>query len=116
MITIDTGDPALLLVTVELPRLDAAASMAFKEQVRQHAQAGTGRVMLDMHRVEFLDSSGLGALVAIMKALGGGRRLELARCGDAVRKVLALTRMDQIFVLHDALPNCAAGGPDQTAA
>ena len=60
-----------------------------------------------MARVEFLDSSGLGALVAVMKMLDGGRRLELANCGLIVRKVLTLTRMDSVFVLHDTLRDAA---------
>lgn len=92
-----------LLITVNESRIDAAGSVAFKERVRALIHGSAGRVIVDLGRVEFLDSSGLGALVAVMKMLGG-RRLELACCGVAVSKVLALTRMDRVFVLHDAVP------------
>ena len=92
-----------LLITVGEPRIDAAGSVAFKERIRALVHDSSGRVVIDLGRVEFLDSSGLGALVAVMKMLGG-RRLELARCGVAVTKVLSLTRMDKVFVLHDAVP------------
>lgn len=108
----DTRD-GVLLITVNEPRIDAAGSVAFKERVRAIVHDFEGRVIVDLAQVEFLDSSGLGALVAIMKMLGG-RRLELACCGVAVSKVLALTRMDKIFVLHDAVP--AGLGRDRDAA
>lgn len=99
----------ILALTIEEARLDAAAALPFKERMRAAAGAHPGRVVIDMRRVEFLDSSGLGALVAGMKLLDGDRRLELARCGPIVEKVLRLTRMDSVFVLHRGLPWAADG-------
>ncbi|WP_299814372.1 STAS domain-containing protein [uncultured Jannaschia sp.] len=89
------------LLTLREARIDAAGSMAFKEKVRTLIEDHEGPVVIDMDRVEFLDSSGLGALVAVMKMLGRNRSLELACCGPVVGKVLTLTRMDRIFVLHN---------------
>lgn len=94
----------ILALTLEAPRLDAACALTFKEQMRSAVSDHDGRILLDMQQIDFLDSSGLGALVAGMKMLDQGRRLELARCGTIVAKVLKLTRMDSVFVLHDALP------------
>lgn len=94
----------ILALTLEEARLDAAGALPFKERVKAELAGHDGRVVLDMAQVSFLDSSGLGALVAGMKMLDAGRRLELARCGVVVAKVLKLTRMDTIFVLHDTLP------------
>jgi anti-sigma B factor antagonist len=54
--------------------------------------------------VEFLDSSGLGAVIAVMKMLGPERRLELAALGPAVERVVRLTRMDTVFTIHAAVP------------
>lgn len=101
-----------LLLTVQDARIDAAAAVGFKEQIRQMLIGFDGRVVIDMARVEFLDSSGLGALVAIMKMLDGGRRLELAGCGTMVSKVLALTKMDSVFVLHTSVAEALASGRD----
>lgn len=101
----------ILALTLEVQRLDAAGALAFKEQVRSAVADHDGRILLDMEQVGFLDSSGLGALVAGMKMLDNGRRLELARCGTIVTKVLKLTRMDSVFVMHDRLP-WTVTGPD----
>ncbi len=101
----------VLVLTVRDTRIDSSGSVAFKERMRVLLQGSAGRVMLDLSTIEFLDSSGLGALVAIMKMLGG-RRLELANCGPVVCKVLALTRMDKVFVLHESVPLAERGGRD----
>lgn len=103
----------ILILTVQEQRIDAAGAVVFKEEVRCQTERFEGRVLIDMKRVEFLDSSGLGALVSIMKILKGDRPLELANCGPIVQKVLTLTRMDRVFVLHDGLPGADA---DQDAA
>ncbi|CTQ49542.1 STAS domain-containing protein [Jannaschia donghaensis] len=100
MITSHHPNDGTVVLTVDASRIDAASAMAFKERARQLVQDESGRVLLDLHQVEFLDSSGLGTLVAIMKMLDGGRKLELLNCGGAVRKVLALTRMDSVFIVH----------------
>ncbi|MEM7709368.1 MAG: STAS domain-containing protein [Pseudomonadota bacterium] len=91
----------LLILTPKSERLDASGTVEFKEHVHTLSADHGGRVMLDMADIRFLDSSGLGALVAVMKALGQGRRLELANCAPAVMRVLTLTRMDRVFVLRD---------------
>jgi anti-sigma B factor antagonist len=58
--------------------------------------------------VAFLDSSGLGAVVAVKKLMGPDRRLDLACLTPAVDKVFRLTRMDSVFTIHAALPDAAA--------
>lgn len=115
MIKSHRPDEDSILLTVHAARVDAAVAMAFKEEARRIIAEETGRVILDLQEVEFLDSSGLGALVAVMKMLDGGRRLELANCGDVVRKVLALTRMDSVFVLHDRTPQPATDASHRIA-
>ena len=92
----------VMVVTVEEARINAAGAVAFKDAVRAAAAGHDGRVVLDVSRVEFLDSSGLGALVAVMKLMPG-QRLELAGPGPVVMKVLTLTKMDKVFVIHPDL-------------
>ena len=89
-----------LCITVEDERIDAAIAVQFKDTFRKLLAGHRGRVIVDMEKVAFLDSSGLGSLVAVMKMLPSGQKLELAGLQDVVHKVLKLTRMDSIFVLH----------------
>ena len=89
-----------LHVIVEEPRIDSAVAIRFKDKVREVAADGPLRVVLDLGQVEFLDSSGLGAVVAIMKLLGPDRTLELCNLSHNVDKVFRLTRMDRVFTIH----------------
>lgn len=88
------------IVTVEDARIDASVAIQFKDQMREFVEGGPARIVLDLSRVGFIDSSGLGAIVAAMKQAGSDRKLELAGLGTSVSKVFALTRMDRVFVIH----------------
>jgi anti-sigma B factor antagonist len=88
------------VVVVEENRIDAAGAIAFKEAMRRETDGGEGPVILDLSNVDFVDSSGLGAIVAAMKHLGGERRLHLAGLLPNVDRVFRLTRMDTIFPIH----------------
>lgn len=93
----------LVIHTME-DRIDAACAIQFKDRMREITQTDCLRVVLDLSRVAFLDSSGLGAVVAVMKALGPDRKLELSGLTPTVQKVFRLTRMDSVFTIHTHLP------------
>ena len=55
-------------------------------------------LVLDLHRVEFVDSSGLGALLGIKKQQErAGGRLLLTRLSPPVARIIEITRMDRVF-------------------
>lgn len=91
------------IVSVEDPRIDAAVAIRFKDGMRDATQEAPGRVVLDLCKVDFIDSSGLGAIVAAMKQLSSGRRLELAALSPTVDRVFRLTRMDSVFTIHPSV-------------
>ena len=98
------------IVTVDAERIDAAMAIQFKEDMRTQTASGPDRVILDLTRVDFIDSSGLGAIVAAMKQLEAGRRLDLAGARPMVAKVFRLTRMDTVFDLYASLDEALAAG------
>lgn len=94
----------ILVIHVGEDRIDAAVAIAFKDAVREQARDGPARVVLDMSRVGFLDSSGLGAIVSVMKGLLPASRLELAAVTANVDRVLRLTRLDTVLTVHPVVP------------
>ena len=97
------------ILRVDENRIDASVAIAFKDRFRDLVSGSSGDVILDLARVDFIDSSGLGAIVAARKLLGGDRKLELAGLTPAVDKVMTLTRMHTVFPIHaDAVAAAAA--------
>lgn len=88
------------IITVEADRIDAAIAIQFKDRMRELLASVSGRCVLNLEKVDFIDSSGLGAIVAAMKLMPPGVKLELAGLSSTVDKVFRMTRMDSIFVIH----------------
>lgn len=103
-----TRQGPICILRVEDSRIDASVAIAFKDRFRELVAGDTGDVILDLAKVDFLDSSGLGALVAARKLLGAGRVLELAGLTPAVSKVMTLTRMTTVFPIHADVAVAAA--------
>lgn len=96
------------IVTVNAERIDAAAAIRFKDIMRGITECGPPRIILDLSQVNFVDSSGLGAIVAAMKQLGSTSKLDLAGLTPTVEKVFRLTRMDTVFKIHQSADAAAA--------
>ena len=107
MTSVENGNA--LVVTVTDRRIDAAVAVRFKDKMLELTTHPSERVILDMQNVEFLDSSGLGAVVGSMKQLGRERKLDLAGLTPAVEKVFRITRMDRVFRIF---PNVDAAQQD----
>ena len=101
----------VFIISVNKTRIDAACCLEFKDQFLKLVPNGQDRIILNLNGVGFVDSSGLGAIVGLMKLLTPNTKLDLCGMGETVRKVFALTRMDQVFHIYegvnDALPEAA---------
>lgn len=93
----------LRIVSVQEDRIDAAVALEFKDAMRIQTEDGPDTVVLDLSMVQFIDSSGLGAIVAAMKHLGSDRKMALAGLTPTVERVFRLTRMDTVFSVFSTL-------------
>ena len=64
--------------------------------------------MLDLAGVTFIDSSGLGALVGSLKAMGKEGDFVLSGAKAAVAGVFRLTRMDKVFRMYETADDAVA--------
>lgn len=98
----EQGD--LTIVEIGKRRLDASVAGEFKKSMIGLVDKGRRQILVDLADVDFIDSSGLGALVSVLKYLGRDGSLELAGLNKAVEKVFNLTRMSNVFVIHERAP------------
>jgi anti-sigma B factor antagonist len=99
----------ICVVSVLHSRIDAAVALEFKETMRRSARDCSAHIVLDLGQVDFIDSSGLGAIVATMKHLAPARSLILAGMTPTVDKVFKLTRMDSVFSIFQTLEEALDG-------
>ena len=77
-------------------RLDAAVAQEFKLFMAERVQAGHRVIALDLGDVAFVDSSGLGAIISLLKSLGDSGAIAVFGADTNVRSLFRLTRMDRI--------------------
>jgi anti-sigma B factor antagonist len=68
-----------------------------------------GRVVVDLRQVTFIDSSGLGAVIALYhRAVAAGARLQLV-CGDVTLRVVRLMHLDEVMDVVTAPGDASTG-------
>ena len=78
--------------------LDLEHAYSFDEELRRVEALEPDCICLDLRELTFLDSTGLGVLVAARRrAMKAGRRLVLVRGPAAVHRVFQLTAVDEAF-------------------
>lgn len=88
----------VLIIPVQKERLDAAAAPDFKREV-EGMLAGHDRVLLDLSAVTFIDSTGLGVLVAMVKQMGPGGKVAVIGTATPVARLFRITQLDTLFHL-----------------
>lgn len=95
-----TGD-AVVLDVRGIMTLSGYESSLFK-YVSRLAEAGHGRIVLNLRHVSYIDSLGIGEIVrCYMYLTSHGGALRLCDVGPRVREVLNATRLDTVLYLAD---------------
>lgn len=90
----------VVVLEIQDRALDAHNAADFRAQLDRLIAEGHERVVLDMSQVDFLDSTGLGAVVTGLKRMRGHGDLVLCGIVEMVMNVFRLTRMDRVFYIE----------------
>lgn len=104
--------PAANGVTVLAPtgRLDVAGAPALRDAIGEAVRNGPPKVVIDMEGVSFVDSTGLGSVIAALKQIRSGQgELRLAAPNQQVRVVLELTTLDRVFPYYATVEEALTG-------
>lgn len=91
-------------------RLDLMSAVALKTRLEALVAEGWSRLVLDLDGVQFIDSSGLGAVIAGLRAtriVGGDCRI--ARAGAQVRHILAVSTLDRVLTPYGTIEEALVG-------
>jgi anti-sigma B factor antagonist len=90
-----------IIVNVLSNRLDAQGADEFKEKLSGLISDGNRSIILDISRVDFVDSSGLGAMVSVFKAIGEDGEMVICGSSEAAMRMFKLTRMNRVFRIFE---------------
>ena len=111
MIEVDVqggGDSAVLRPQ---GRLTMVTAPELRTAVAEAVEGRRVRIVVDLSACEFIDSSGLGAIIGgLKKARQAGGDLRIACVGPQVATVLQLTNLDRVLRPHDTVERALRDG------
>lgn len=92
-----------LLIKIE-GEVDVYTSIDLKKEITKLIEEGQNNIIIDLENVNYMDSSGLGVLVALLKELKKiGGELKLINLPVSVKKIFDLTRLTKFFDIYNNL-------------
>jgi anti-sigma B factor antagonist len=92
-------------------------STALREKLKSLIAAGNKKIVLNMSEVTYIDSSGLGALVAAhLSAQTAGASIRLCNLGQKFHEVMQMTKLLTVFDVYDTEAAAVASFPASLAA
>lgn len=92
-----------LLVKIE-GEVDVYTSIDLKKELTKLVESDQKNIIIDLENVNYMDSSGLGVLVALLKELKKiGGELKLISLPVSVKKIFDLTRLTKFFNIYNNL-------------
>lgn len=77
--------------------LDVSCAKNFKNEVESSLEKKFSDVKIDMEKLSYIDSTGVGVIVGIMKTLRrSGKDIVLLNAKDNIKKIFKITGIDQI--------------------
>ena len=94
------GDVTILDLTGEVRLGDS--SVALRDSVRKLADGGKNKVLLNLAGVKYIDSSGIGELIANYTTISRqGGQLKLLNLTDRIQNLLVITKLLTVFDSYD---------------
>src|SRR2546423_13201109 len=91
--------------------IDVYTAPQLRERLIALVEGGDRRVIVDLGRVDFLDSTGLSVLVGALKRLRGvNGELSLVFAQERLLKIFRITGLDRVFTLYDTVDAAVADG------
>jgi anti-sigma B factor antagonist len=94
------GDAVVVALAGELDLYNAGE---IRETLFEECERGPARLVVDLSRVQFIDSTALGVLIEARTKLPNRRGFLLAAPALETRRALEISGLDRHFALHDTL-------------
>ena len=109
-LTLNSHDQAGHTVLAVSGEVDVYTAPALRDRIADLLDSGQHQLVIDLGGVEFLDSTGLGVLVAgLNRAREVGGSLALVCPQERVLKLFRITGLDEVFTVYSTVDEALAG-------
>jgi len=97
-----------LVVKILEERMGADRALNFKQSMSKYIEQGHHAFVLDFSEIKFIDSAGLGTILALLKRVGKGGEILITGASETVSSMFKLTRMDRVFPMYASVDEALA--------
>lgn len=86
--------------------LDIGTVSGMKADIDSIVTGGQRKILFDLYDLEQIDSSGIGAIIALFKRVRSNKGdVKIARLIGQPKEIFSLLRLDRVFEIHDSVEN-----------
>ncbi|MDY2986352.1 MAG: STAS domain-containing protein [Peptoniphilus sp.] len=90
------------LKVIPIGELDITTTSQFKEEVIQKYLEEKSNIIIDGSKLEYIDSTGLGALIYILNQLKeDGFEIKVEEVKPSIKKLFTITKLDTVFKMGE---------------
>jgi len=95
-----------LIIKINEENIDITNAFEFREGLIKEAEKISDYIILNMSKINYIDSSGLGVLISFLRFVkDSNRELKLANCKTKVMETMKFTLLENEFPIFDNIEN-----------
>jgi len=88
-------------------KLNILVAQSLKEEIAQYLNKPGKKIVLNLDGIEYVDSSGFGALLSILRnAKNNDSLFKICNISEDVMELVKLLQLHNVFEIHDSVDEC----------
>ncbi|MBU8893145.1 MAG: STAS domain-containing protein [Bacteroidales bacterium] len=107
MLKHESNDGIEILAFDNVSKLNILIAQSLKEEVAQYLTKANSKLILNLEGVEYVDSSGFGALLSILRnAKNNDSQFKICNISEDVMELVKLLQLHNVFDICDSINQC----------
>ncbi len=107
MLKSETRNGIEILSFENVSKLNILVAQSLKEEIAQYLNKPGKKIILNLEGIEYIDSSGFGALLSILRnAKNNDSTFKICNISPDVMELVKLLQLHNVFEIHDGIDDC----------
>ena len=109
MLKSETRNGIEILSFENVSKLNILVAQSLKEEIAQYLNKPGKKIILNLEGIEYIDSSGFGALLSILRnAKNNDSTFKICNISADVMELVKLLQLHNVFEIHDSVDDCVS--------